>query len=229
MKIALLCAYDHSYDELGKLTWDNNKALYAQRHGYLANKKIWSKRGIPPGWEKMVHLKEFLMSSEVDWAWVTGCDSMITNFNIDVRSLIDNQYHFMITADINGINADSFFLRNSKEGHQYLDVLLAKAQDSKYMLQPWQGGCGYFEQGAMTDTYEQWKSIIKVFPQRAFNSYDYSYLGTPPPQIDVTGNAGNWMQGDLLIHFPAMTLQRRIVYVKHYNNCIVGVNNPLLD
>ena len=229
MKIALACAYSHNYMPLAELTWERNKKVYAEKYGYYAENKIYQQSNIPVGWQKIIHIKELFSdtSKNISWVWATGCDSMITNFDIDIASIVDDNYHFIISADINELNADSFLIRNSPEGREYLDFLLSKMNDPICMNQPPVGN-GRFEQGAMVDNYEQWKHIIKVVPQRTFNSYDYSYLAWQPPQIDKTGNHGNWMQGDFLIHWPAMTLPRRIKYAEHYMNCIMGVNNPLL-
>ena len=229
MNVAIVSCHNPNYQILADLTWDKNKRLYAERYGYSAEVKVWNSRGIPPGWEKMIHVKELFTdpTKKIDWAWVTGCDSLITNFDKPITDIIDNNYHFIIAEDINEMNADSFLIRNSPEGNQYLDALIEKSFEVEYMNQPPQGH-GRFEQGAMVDTYEKWKHLIKVVPQRTFNSYDYSYLPWQPPQLDKTGHHGNWMQGDLLIHFPAMTLHRRIKYVEHYMNCITGVGNPLM-
>jgi hypothetical protein len=229
MTVAIVSCHNQSYIPLANLTWDKNKKLYAERHGYSAECKLWENRNNPPGWEKMLHVKELFSdpTKNISWAWVTGCDSLITNFDTPITSIIDEAYHFIISADINELNADSFLIKNSPEGNEYLDFLLSKMKDPVFMNQP-PIGHGRFEQGAMVDTYEQWKHIIKVVPQRTFNSYDYSYLAWQPPQIDKTGAHGNWMQGDLLIHLPAMTLPRRIKYVEHYMNCITGVGNPLM-
>jgi len=229
MNVAIVSCHNPNYQILADLTWDKNKKLYAERHGYSAEVKVWNSRGIPPGWEKMLHIKELFEdpTKKIDWAWVTGCDSLITNFDKPITDIIDNNYHFIISQDINEMNADSFLIRNSPEGNEYLNAILEKSGDALFMNHP-PIGHGRFEQGAMVDTYEEWKHLIKIVPQRTFNSYDYSYLPWQPPQLDKTGNNGNWMQGDLLIHFPAMTLSRRIKYVQHYMNCIMGVNNPLL-
>jgi hypothetical protein len=229
MNVTLACAYNSNYVPLGAITWGQNKKVYAERYGFNAELKIWDKPRINPSWEKMFHIKELFSdpTKNIDWLWATGCDSMITNFDIDVRDIIDNNYHFMITSDINSYNADSFFIRNSPEGNAFLNDVLQKANELPYQAHP-PTGTGQFEQGAIIDVSEKYKDIIKEFPQRAFNSYDYSYLPWPSPQLDKTGNPGNWMQGDFVIHFPAMTLTRRIKYAEHYSNCIMGVNNPLL-
>jgi hypothetical protein len=229
MTVAIVSCHNQSYIPLANLTWDKNKKLYAERHGYLAECKVWENRNNPPGWEKMLHVKELFSdpNKHISWAWVTGCDSLITNFDIPITTIIDDNYHFIISADINELNADSFLIRNSPEGNEYLDFLLSKMKDPICMNQP-PNGNGRFEQGAMVDNYEDWKHIIKVVPQRTFNSYDYSYLPWEPPQIDKTGNHGNWMHKDLLIHWPAMLLERRIKFAEHYINCVHGVDNPLL-
>jgi len=225
MNIALACAWDNSYAPLANITWEQNKKVYAERYGYLAESKIWQPSRISPGWQKMIHIKELFddRSKNIEWVWATGCDSMITNFDINIKSIIDDNYHFIIGADINSINADSFLIRNSQEGNLYLNMILSKINEPRYNIQPTQ-----FEQQVMMETQEEWKHIIKVVPQRVFNSYDYSYLPWPSPQMDKTGNHGNWMQGDFVIQWPAMTLQRRIKYAEHYSNCVMGVGNPLL-
>jgi hypothetical protein len=201
--ITLLSAGDLNYKPLAAITWFQNKVNYCNKHNYSGCYGEYEFRGIPHGFEKIMLIKHLFSTKNISWLWWTGCDSMITNFNVKLEDIIDENYHFIIGVDLNGMNADSFLIRNSKEGNEYLDMILSRMNS---YLNP----MGMYEQQIMWETYEEYKGIIKQVPQRTFNSYDYSYLPWPAPQLDKLGNDGNWVKGDFLIQWPAMQLHDRI-------------------
>ena len=208
MNIILASLHNQAYQPLGDITWDQNKVPYGDLHEYAYCCKTTDFYGVPIGFEKIYFLRDLCeLHLWADWIWWTGCDAMITNFTIKVEDRVDNDYHFIIATDCNGINADSFFVRNSEQGRGFLNHIISLMP--KYLHDNW------FEQQAIIDNYENFKDIIKLVPQRLINSYDYKLYPTQS-NIDKLGNCGQWETGDWLIHWPGTSLAHRLHLAQHY-------------
>lgn len=229
---ALINLHDNNYQPLADLTWHKNKVLYAEQHGYAhhVTTKVFSEHS-SIGYQKVYFAREILeQHPEYEWIWWTGTDTLITNFAVRIEDRIDNNYHFIISVDVNGINADSLLIRNSPEGKKFLDDVLAIEQEcSKH----WD-----HEQRAMARTMgvpvppEPWamhpvapiaghmQSIVKIVPQRFMNSFNYQ-LYHYTDHRDKLGIDGNWNKGDWLIHWPATSLDQRLQLASFYMQHIV--------
>lgn len=228
MKIGLQCSFDHGYMPLALLTWFSNKVEYANRHGYSTHVKVYHnnqniKHGnasrsdieyrLSHGYLKIDHVKNILEKTDVDWLWVTGCDSMVTNFNIKLEDVIDNNYHLIIASDQNAqVNADSFLIRNSPEGRHYIDTISKSVEQYKHQM--------WLENQAMIDMFVRFLPMTKLVPQRTINAYNYELYPLPKPNLDRLGTDGNWQKGDLLIHWPGVDFNRRMQLFNHYNSLI---------
>lgn len=229
-KITIISHHYPNYQPLADITW-KNKQEYAAKYGYraiLPDVKMEESftTPMPIGFTKIEFIKNLLEAEknyrdlilrksndvpETRWFWWTGTDTLITNFNKDIADVVDNDYHFIITTDCNGINADSFLVRNSPEARFYIDYIWSIRE--KYINHP----SGWFEQQAIIETFNQFSKIIKIIPQRIMNSYDYNlYLWCKP--FDLLGTSGQWQQGDLLIHWPGTSLEQRIELAKKFKN-----------
>ena len=219
MKIGIANSYDYSYCALGNWTWTDNKRFYAEKHGYEPLCKIYAKGDMPHGFEKLFYILEiFSTHKDIEWLWFTGCDSMITNMTIKLEDIIekfaDDKTHLIISKDYRDINADSFLIRNSEAGRNYINFIFD--QLDKYRNHNW------LEQQAMIDHATQYSPIISYVPQRTFNSYNYDlYPDCPPPHVDKLGCDGNWKFGDFLIHWPGLNLENRITLYHEYKKFVV--------
>jgi hypothetical protein len=209
LKFALVTAHNETYQPLADITWDQNKKLYAQQHGYDAITKTdnW-KYGDPKliSFERTELIIELLESGKYDWVHAVGCDTMITNFNIRLEDLVDNDSHFIIAMDCYNINNDSFLARNTPECINWLKHTVSLRE--KYANHPW------YDQQSMIDTIEEIAPYMRIVPQRELNSYDYDEYPGLIPHIykkDLSGNDGQWQAGDFLIHWPAVPVPRRIM------------------
>ena len=227
---AIISLNDEKYQPLSDITWNQNKLLYAQRHGYGAICKIDDLRpNTNIGYQKIYFIRDVMDEHpEYDWIWWTGTDSMITNFAARIEDRIDNDYHFIICVDVNGLNADSFLIRNTPEGRALIeDILSIEVEATEH----WDA-----EQRAMAmimglpvtaapwpisnhvPINEKYESIVKVVPQRFMNSYNYQMYHYSDHR-DKLGIDGNWHPGDWLIHWPAASLEQRIqlsiFYMEH--------------
>lgn len=236
LKYGMLEVHTTNYQELANKTWNSNKVEYCKRHGYQTFEVIPTGDKIRPllGYCKMHAIKEvFLNNPKLEWLWYTGTDSMITNFNIKIEDRIDNDYHFIVPVDMNGLNADSLLWRNTPEGRAFLDDVLALEEIAPTF--------GDSEQGALNrlctfpGTCVPWKGnekiprkyrkVIKVVPNRRMNSYDYSIWGDmylPPRNLDqMYKKRGNWEPGDWLIHWPGTSYEARLQFYDFYNQWVI--------
>jgi hypothetical protein len=230
---ALVELHDDKYQQLADKTWHDNKLLYAEMHGY----KVFCRTdnfvpGVGIGYQKIHFIKELMVTNpDVEWFWWTGTDTMITNFATRIEDRILSDYHFIVSVDVNGINADSFLVRNTTEGRAYIDHLLElEAECSKH----WDA-----EQRAMAvslglpvtaekrfwdgiEICERWRDHVKLMPQRYMNSFNYQLYGnTYTDHRDSLGWDGNWQLGDWLIHWPAIPLNYRLELANFYKEHII--------
>jgi hypothetical protein len=239
-KYALITHHDDGYKALADLTWGQNKAEYAKIHGYAMHAKTsnWKspvpdKPHLMTGFEKFHWAKEVLESHpEYDWIWWTGTDTMITNFGTRIEDRIFSSHHFIISVDVNGINDDSFLVRNSTEGRAFLDAILERQEEG---LRFWDGGqriinylCGFpgtgepgWPHGDALKVCDQYKDVVKIMPQRYMNSFNYLLYPQYQPPNDKFDRDGNWVLGDWLIHWPAVGTDGRIQLANFYKEHIV--------
>jgi hypothetical protein len=207
LKFALVTAHNAAYQPLADITWENNKKLYAQKHGYDAIAMTTGFQYPLPqiSFDRTRTIVELLESGKYDWIHACGCDTMITNFNIKLEDLIDPNYDFIIATDCFNINNDSFLAKNSPVTIAWLKKVLEIRE--QYADHYW------YDQQAMIDTIDMMGDKIKIVPQRVLNSYDYDQYPGSIPHIykrDMFGNDGQWADGDFLIQWPGIPNDRRI-------------------
>jgi hypothetical protein len=153
------------------------------------------------------------------------------NFSTRLEDRVNNAYHFMVCVDVNGINADSFLIRNTPEGRKFLDrILELEAECSQH----WDGeqravavALGFPVTGEIVgvaanrfEIKNEWKDLIKILPQRYMNGFNYA-LYHYTDHRDSLGYDGNWNFGDWLIHWPATSLEYRIQLYHCYKDHII--------
>ena len=230
---AIVELHDLNYQPLADLTWEQNKVKYAQLQGYQHFCRTDNfHEGSLIGYQKMWFLKDLMVQHpEIEWFWWTGTDTMIMNFGTRIEDRVDNSYHFMICVDVNGINADSFLIRNTEEGRKFLDAILAVEEEcSKH----WDGEqraiavvLGLPVTGEYVNTAvdkfqvkNEWKDIVRILPQRYMNSFNYQ-LYHYQDHRDSLGWNGNFQIGDWLIHWPAINLENRIRLYNFYKDHVI--------
>ena len=213
---------DHNYAELADITYDQSKKLDCQKWGYESICKTKDFFYSDPkllGFEKMKMILDlFEEKPYLDWIHWTGADVMVTNFNVRLEEIIDEEYHMIITVDGNGINADSFLIKNSRVGRGLMRWILDNVETYKNHY--------WYEQQAMIDFYFQnflGKEIIKTLPQRIMNSYlhDLYPHARGKYNVDKTGSDAEWVEGDFMLHLPALPIQTRIDVMREYVKRIV--------
>lgn len=233
MTIAMVSLYTNKYKKLQELTWDKNKKLYCEKYNYKAylldtntatvdpnNNYIYDKLGyLDPetygvSYIKVVGLQK-IMHDNPDHEWLMWCDgdALITNFNIKIESFLDDNYHFIISPDINSISAGIFCIRNSDLGRKYINTMVYYKNHFMH------------EQDFMIKTYDMFKDFIKIVPMRTFNSYcfsDYPIYGKydNPTTKDGLGYSGQWEPGDFIMHWTSghsgIGLKKRLALAEKY-------------
>lgn len=219
--IILTTIHNDAYSELATKTWDENRVLYAEKHGYGHCAKTDDFYGYSIGFEKVQFLLD-MFDAYPDCTWIlwTGTDSMVTNFDIKVEDRISDTHDVILAGDFNFvINADVMLVKNSEKGRAWLQMLMDNYPKYAYAQ--------YSEQQCMIDTLDEWKDVVKLVPQRDINSYDYSLYKGPPwfyeKTTDVAGNDGQWQHGDWIIQWPGTQMQERIELVEKYRNFVQGI------
>jgi hypothetical protein len=212
--IVLATMHDERYSSLANETFNNNKIPYCEKHGYELTAKT-------DGWSDVVYFDkiQYLLdvlenNPEVTWIWWLDCDALITNFTKRIEDMIDENYHVVISTDVNGLNAGSFFVKNSVEGRGWLSMILSWRQ--MYSWKKWDNP----EQHPMIMTYIRYRDIIKLVPQREVNSFDYTmYPGIS--SIDMLHTDGQWQPGDWIIHWPNIPNDKRIAMIAELQSKII--------
>jgi len=234
---ALITHHDKGYKPLADVTWNGNKLLYAQQHGYATHARtenFTTQRpdGLMTGFEKIYLAKETLEAHpEYEWIWWTGTDTLIMNFSTRMEDRVNNAYHFIISVDINGINADSFLVRNTPEGRGFLDDVLANKEEASKFWDTEQraiamtiGLPGTGDPWPAADQIvikEQYKNVVKLMPQRYMNGFNYELYPVYSHHRDKLDFDGNWQFGDWLIHWPATGLEHRLHLADFYKDYII--------
>jgi hypothetical protein len=195
------------FQKLAEFTWHQNKIEYCRKHGYAAcNKTQGFHEGIPIGFEKILYLQVLMENPQYEWIWWTGCDTLITNFNIRIEDRIDENFNLIISNDQNNLNADSFLIKNCDWSRAYIQCVLDCMP--QYLDNIWK------EQGVMIDLYPSNKDYIKIVPQKLMQSWPLA------PQ-DALGNPGQWTSGDWLIHWAGHTMETRLRLATLYQSVVI--------
>lgn len=230
---ALITLHDKNYQPLADLTWNENKVSYASMHGYAAHALTEGVDNLKEIGYQKIHLAKQILEEhpEYEWIWWTGTDTMITNMGTRIEDRINNNYHFIVSVDVNGINADSFLVRNTPEGRGFIDDILSVKDQamSRWDTEQWaishllgfpgtgEPGWPFGDDLKITN---QYKDVVKIMPQRYMNSFNY-LLYHYQDHRDRLGWDGNWQLGDWLIHWPATSLEYRIQLANFYKEHVI--------
>lgn len=196
--------HDQGYRSLSQVTCDNNKVPYCELHGYELAVKTdeWSDVIY---FDKIQFLIDILENNpDVKWIWWLDTDALITNFTKKIEDYVDDQYHIIMSTDVNGMNCGSFFIKNSPEALEWLRMILDHKE--RYKLKRWDNP----EQTPMIMTYIKYKDWIKLVPQKEINSYNYALLYPTLSNKDMLGVVGEWAPGDWVLHWPGISNPQRI-------------------
>ena len=219
--IILATVHNENITQLSQLTWEDNKVKYAIKHNYsyVAKTDNWVFPQQYIGWERIQFLLDLLDSyPETEWIWLTGSDSMVTNFNVKIEDRISDTHDIIVAGDFNEIIVDdSLLVKNTPRARQYLqDMMDAMPEYINHR---------YAENGWMIETHDKYKDIVKIMPQNYMNSYEYRMYAASPwnytGTTDKNGDRGQWESGDWLVHWPGTQLHERLELANIYKDRIV--------
>lgn len=219
-KIIVYTLFNEKYYELANITVPN-KMEYCEKHNYDFQYRAEKFFYTHIGFEKIHRVLELFEKENFDILYWCGADTLITNFDIKITDLIDDEHDFFICGDANGINADSFVIKNTPKARQLFQEVLDFQLNNNYLYEKENR---YLNEQETLDMFinNEYKDITKIYPQRVMNSYNYdlypiSHFGEQfKDKKDYLGNDGNWQPGDFLIHFPGQPLEGKVHYSKHY-------------
>ena len=210
--IAIASMFNESHKDLANYTWYKNKVPYAGKHGYTAIAKTDNFNQSQLHFDKFTHILDIMNTrQDIDWIWWLDNDAIITNFDIKLETLVDSDYHIIMSTDIASLNNGSFFVRNSIQGREWVEFILSKKAEYK-------DNTKWPDQQPVIDFYPKFQHLFKILPQNAINSYDYSIYNVEG--VDLLGNEGQWRVGDLVLHWPALSNDLRLQLFKHYEQFI---------
>lgn len=195
--ITLVTAASKAYWPLLELTAPN-KLEYCLRHAIQLAARRHDDNVLETKTERLkMILQELESSTAPDWVWFMGADTLITNMTFDARDLLGD-FDLLIGLDINGINNDSMFVRNSERAKRFLMRCIQAC-----------AACNNDQEATMMEIMRGGLKA-KTAPQREFNSFlynEYSYGAYPE---------GTWQPGDLVLHVPGLPMARRMELVREY-------------
>lgn len=239
----MVTIHTENYFPLSKITWDNNKVPYAEKHGYETF--YWDKQGYAKtiGYSKIYLISMILNERpDIEWLWWTGTDTLITNTEIKIEHKIHDQYHFIMSVSFNNIDADSFLVRNTPQGREIMQSMVDSEEEySKYwdaeqrafavtfglptLFEPRTGKPLPWTCKPVPKLNEKYSNIVYIANQTYMNSYDYSVYHNNHPQSrtkkDVLGFNGEWKKGDWLIHFPGLSFNKKVSMCEKYISHVI--------
>lgn len=117
-KICMLtAAIGDQYKKLQTFT-SGSMIKYCNKYGYNLIIKTLDSFIRPASWYKIpLLLKEMKNFDFLIWI---GCDMIITNNSYKIESFIDNENHFFVGNDENGMNCDLFIIKNCDISKRFL-------------------------------------------------------------------------------------------------------------
>lgn len=205
MNIAIISYSWGEYTNLSDITFPAWSS-YAERHGYKFIHQ-WDK--LEDTWNKPHCLLKHLPDTDL-LMWV-DCDTLPTNPFLKIDEIWKENGEWkpiVLSADCYGLNCGTMILSNCPIVEMFWKCIL----DQGYPrfgkdLQGWD------EQEAVVRWAHQHPFMrhIQVVPQRILNCYVNKEYGRP------SNWGGDWSEGDFIIHFPGLPLERRIELAKEYS------------
>lgn len=177
----------------------SGKKEYCQRHNYVFYNFNTMEEKWSPEWSKIIYCLKLLKNH--DWIFWSDADSMITNFNVKLEPIIDENYDIIVSKDIGGMNTGSFFIRNSEWSYAFLTELYRlrlEYEKGNHSFRSNQIG-QFTDQDAMVNLFKvNWnntQSHFKFINKRIFNSYAMT-------------QADDWQIGDFILHMPGVLYRK---------------------
>ncbi len=180
---------------------------YCQQHDYA-----WNIQCITEPYDGFEKIRQVLKCFETKGCEVVGsfdCDSLITNTNIKVESILDADYDALFGKDINGLNCGIFFITKSEWSINFLKTLLRyKGQEGMECEQ--NAVHKYIEENGMDRI-----KITDGFNDYPLELYAPSYGKWNYKDGDIVEKPINeWNDKSFIMHTPGLTYETRLFILK---------------
>ena len=193
-----------------------NKSAYCLRHGYAWHPHTHGfDASRPVAWSKLAFLRQRL--PDYDWVMWSDVDSLITNPEVRIESLVRTHADLLLTRDRVGFNSGSFLVRNSAWSASFLDQLwnLPDTEEYRRHFEMWTDRL--WENRAFLYLLRSFqnRAHARIVPQRRLNSY------LPDPKR--RDRRADHRPGDFVLHLPGMERGRRLEVLAQYARGLTDV------
>ena len=165
-----------------------NKRAYCEKHQYdFVYGDMILDASRPIAWSKILLILEVMETSECEWIFWSDADSLIMNMDICLEDIIDENYNFILTRDLNALNTGQFLIRNCEWSRTFLQAVYNRTDCIHH---PWWENQGVIK---ILEEYPEYLSLTKILPQRVMNSYAKEVIGNL--------EAHTFQSQDFIIHF----------------------------
>lgn len=209
MKIALLDCCNYRYKEIFNLTY-SSKLKYCKKFNFDFLQYSFNLEDRTQHWGRILGIKEKILN--YDYIIYLDTDTIITNFDLDLRTLIDPDFN-LITGPLpfeGHIGTNGIILKNSEWTMNFLDIWYSQKE---FIKNPYYGSpsCGTGDDGGFNAPPEKWI----FYEQSAFHYLYDNYL-------DIRNNIKliarkyfhavpqTFKKNDFLIHIPGKSKKDKI-------------------
>lgn len=200
---AIVVLYTEGWRELANIVIPNLRA-YCAKHGYEYIAHCYPEPYPSDfGFNKIRWIKDIFNAGIADTVMSLDMDCLIANHRLKIEDFTSDSCDFFIAADVHGINAGVFVVKQSAWSECFLDYLLE------------QQGTVNCEQDAIAKYMAAYKDDdrICVLGHPTINSYDYS-LYPEYPEIRKP-EQGHFHFGNYILHLPGVGMEQRIEKFKN--------------
>jgi ADP-heptose:LPS heptosyltransferase len=166
---------------------------YARRHGYpLVRYTSPLDPSRHPAWNKVLAVRNALLSRQSDWVLWLDADAVIMNFDFPATQLIREDCDCLFASDFNGLNSGIFLARHCDWTLRFLDATYFLGdlnRDPDGFGPKWEQNTFKLLLAHFTEVSDR----VVILPQRAMNSYPDDYA-----------------PGDFILHLGGMTNAERL-------------------
>lgn len=227
-KIAVLVVYDENYEEMKRMTVDNNIKQYCEIHGYsLIPYKVES-FDRHASWYKISKSIDILENEDFDWVFFIDLDCIIMNTTIKLETIIDEKYSFIVPShnvpaidtptitpfNTNNIITSQFLVKNDEMGLKILkDIWECKdlPKNMDFHTFDYEG-----RQTRSTILKPDLKKHIKIVDEKILNRF--WYMNSPFMTHHNKGvNDLVWKPNDFIVHVTGYNKHERIKLLSDLN------------
>ena len=227
-KIAVLVVYDDNYEEMKKITVDDNIQQYCELHNYTLIKHKVEESDRHPQWHKISKSIETLKSNEFDWVFFIDLDCLIMNPTIKLETIIDEKYSFIVpshnvpaidTPTITPFNTDNiitsqFLVKNDEMGIKILEDIWETngwPENKDINTFDYEG-----RQARITIIKPEFSNHIKIIDEKILNRFWYM---NSPFMVFHNFDVNNlvWNPGDFIVHVTGYKKEDRIKLLSDLN------------